>query len=59
MVLEEPRENVLFAKGYMYPMSPSVLTPELGAESDDDIQEVDVSFNKDCKKSCLCKGIEW
>ncbi len=56
-MLEEPRENVLFAKGFMYPMSPTVLTPE--PESDDDIQEIDVSFNKDCKKSCLTKGVEW
>ena len=53
----EEKEEILYAKGYLYPMSPSLLKPDLGDE--DDIQEVEVNLRKDCKKSCLSKGHDW
>ena len=55
----DTKDNVLYAKGYLYPMSPSLLNLKPDVESDDEIVEIEVSFNKDCKKSCLSKGFEW
>ena len=58
IIAAEMKEDLLYAKGYLYPMSPSLLKPDL-EDDDDDIEEVEVNLHKDCKKSCLSKAFDW
>ena len=48
---------MLYAKGYLYPMSPGLL--KVADDDDDDIVEMFTSYHYECKKSCLNKGYEW
>lgn len=32
---------------------------QAGNDEDDDIVELDIIYNPECKKSCLSKGYDW
>jgi hypothetical protein len=37
------KDDILYAKGYLYPMSPGLLTVD---DDDDDVLEIDMSYHK-------------